>query len=141
MLISVKPDGTVSDRAKAETLKAYARFPGKVIEVEVKQHFKKRSNQQNRTVRGFWMPIILKEQGYYPHDAEYVYNQIKIAIGWTEPRVNEKTGEETMVPRPTAKSNTAEYAEFMRIFRGYVEDQDRGFGIILPDPDSTKARI
>ncbi len=141
MLINVKPDGTVSDRAKEETLKAYAQFPGKVIEVVVKRYFKKRSNQQNKTVRGKWMEIILLEKGYFPHDAEYIYGQIKMAIGWTEDRVDKVTGLVTKVPAPTAHLNTVEYSEFMRIFKGYVEDVDTGFGIRLPDPDSTKARI
>ncbi len=141
MLINVKPDGTVSDRAIQETLKAYARFPSKVIEVGVKRYFQKRSNQQNRTVRGPWMKIILEEKGYFPHDADYVYGQIKMAIGWTEDRVDKATGLVTKVPAPTAPLNTVEYAEFMRLFRGYVEDQDTGFGIRLPDPDSTKAKI
>ena len=43
MLINVKPDGTVSDRAKEETLKAYARFSGKVIEVTVGPKKKRRT--------------------------------------------------------------------------------------------------
>ncbi len=87
------------------------------------------------------MPIILEEKGYFPHDSDYVYGQIKMAIGWTEPRTDKATGETVMVPRPTANLDTAGYSEFMRIFRAYVEDQDTGFGILLPDPDSTMARI
>jgi hypothetical protein len=43
MLINVKPDGTVSDRAKEETFKAYAQHPGKVIKVDVKEQKKRRT--------------------------------------------------------------------------------------------------
>jgi hypothetical protein len=115
---------------------------GHIVKVpKIERWYKPRTIQQNKTVRGLWMPIILKELGHYPHDARYVYDSIKIAIGWTEPRTNPKTGEVTNVPAPTAHLDTEGYSGFMKIFRAYVEDQDSGFGILLPDPDPTMARI
>lgn len=122
--------------------RSLGRHVGHVVRIpEIKRWYKPRTNQQNRTVRGYWMPIILLEQGYYPHDAEHVYNEIKMRIGWTEDRVNKLTGEIVKFPRPTANLDTAGYSEFMRLFRAYVEDPDTGLGILLPDPDPSMARI
>ena len=87
------------------------------------------------------MPIIIEELGYRPHDTEYVYQSIKVKIGWTEDVVNKLTGEVKKLPRPTADCDTAEYSRFMELFRAFVEDADTGFGIHLPDPDPLMARI
>jgi hypothetical protein len=128
--------------SERELRRRLARHVGHIVRVpEIVRYHPPRSNQQNRTVRGLWMPIILDEKGYYPHDKDYVYDQIKLAIGWTEDRVDKHTGEVHKVPRPTATLDTAEYSKFMEIFRAYVEDVDSGFGILLPDPDPTLARI
>lgn len=108
---------------------------------EVKRWQKPRSNQSNRLVRGFWMPIILDELGYRPHDAEYVYQSIKVKIGWTDDVVNKITGEVKKLPRPTAHLPQDEYSHFVEIFRAFVEDDIDGFGIRLPDPDPSMARI
>ena len=68
MLINVKSDGTVSDRAKAETLKAYAMHPGKVIEVLVGLPKKKRTRgregelgNQDGAFFGPIMAVVAKE--------------------------------------------------------------------------------
>ncbi len=62
MLINVKPDGTVSDRAIQETLKAYARFPGKVIEVGVgppkKRRTRGREGELGNQDGAFFGPIM-----------------------------------------------------------------------------------
>jgi len=137
----VTPQCTLGDAEQAFRL-SLARHVGHIVKVpEIKRWTPPRSSQQNRTVRGFWMPIILEEMGYHPHDAQYVYDHIKIKIGWTEDRVNKLTGEVKKLPRPTADCDTATYAEFMERFRGFVEDQDAGLGILLPDPNPMMARI
>ncbi len=138
MLINVKPDGTVSERAIEETLKAYARFPGKVIDVDPKVYHPPRSNQQNKTVMGFWAKIILKELGNSPHEWDGVYHFIKLKC-WYEDKVNPKTGEVFRVEKPTKNLDTWEYSkEFMEAFRFFVLDF---FGIVLPDPNPERARI
>jgi hypothetical protein len=136
----VTPQCTFGDMETAFR-RSMGRHVGHIVKVpKIERWYKPRTNQQNRTVKGLWMPIILEELGFHPHDEKYVYDMIKIAINWTEPRTNPKTGEVTMVPKPTAHLDTDGYSGFMRIFRAYVEDQDSGLGILLPEPDSMMAR-
>lgn len=119
-----------------------ARHIGHIVKVpEIKRYSPPRSNQQNKTVWGLWMPIIIEEMGYRPHDTRYVYDSLKMRIGWTEERVNKLTGEVKKLPRATADCDKAEYSKFMELFRAYVEDQDTGLGVLLPDPDPNLARI
>lgn len=119
-----------------------ARHIGHIVKVpEIKRYSPPRSNQQNRAVRGVWVPIIIEELGYSPHDAEWVYQNIKMKIGWVREVVNKMTGEVKKLPKPTAGSTKEEYSEFMQAFRAYVEDPDTGLGILLPDLDSNLARI
>lgn len=137
----VAPDCSLGDAERAFR-QSLARHVGHIVKVpEIKRWTPPRSNQQNRTVRGFWMPIILEELGYRPHDAEYLYQSIKVKIGWVDEVVNKITGEVKKMPRPTADCDTATYAEFMERFRAFVEDADSGLGILLPNPDPMMARI
>lgn len=137
----VTPQCTFGEQEEAFR-RSLARHVGHVVRVpEIKRYSPPRSNQQNRTVRGLWMPIIIEELGYRPHDSEYLYQSLKVKIGWTENVVNKLTGEVKKMPRPTANCDKAEYAEFMERFRSFVEDADTGLGILLPDPNPLNARI
>ncbi len=141
LIADISESGEVKFRNREAWQRERTFYAGKTVKIGIDLLRKKRSIQQNKTVRGYWLPIVLEELGYRPHDAQYVYDMIKMKIGWTEERVNKTTGEVTLVPRPTADLDTKGYAGFMEIWRAFVEDADVGFGIILPDPDSTMARI
>ncbi len=98
----------------------------------------KRTNQQNRTVMGLWMGIILKELGYGLHEKDNVYYGIKAKCWYTE-SVNEQTGEVLNIPRATRDMNKGDYSkEFMFAFQHFVFDF---FGITLPDPETERAKI
>ena len=100
-----------------------------------------RTLQQLKGLRGKWMAVILKELGYGAHDSDYIYQQIKIACGYYEKKVNPVTGEVEKIPMRTGGFTKEKFREFMEAFRRYVEDSDTGFGILLPDFDPAKAVI
>jgi hypothetical protein len=100
-----------------------------------------RTLQQLRGLRGRWMTIILGELGYGAHDSDYVYQQIKVACGYWEPKTNPVTGEEERVAVRTRGFSKAKFRQMMEDMKRYVEDPDTGFGIRLPDLDPSKARI
>lgn len=118
-----------------------AALPDGEYEISIGKKKKRRTSQQNRGVRGVWVPDICRELGYHPHDEQFLYDQIKMQIGWTETKANPLTGEAVTVPRPTKDCTMQEYSEFMEAFRGFVEDPDSGLGIRLKNLDPMKARI
>jgi hypothetical protein len=131
----MKPlSGMVDANGDFEHAKELARFfAGNInrrVVVDPKRWYPVRTNQQNKAVMGYWMSIILEEQGYQQYEYDEVYYGIKSQCWFTE-CVSKKTGEVIKLPRKTSKSDTAEYSEFMRVFRAYVLDF---FGIFLPDP-------
>ncbi len=101
----------------------------------------KRSLQQLRGLMGVWMATILESLGYGAHDKDFVYQEIKIAIGYCEPKAIPGTGEQKKVPVRTSGFDKDKYRKFMDDFQRYVEDVDTGLGIRLPDLDPMKARI
>lgn len=127
-----------------EWIKALKRFAlsnsGKKIALMPPQVLRsKRSNQQNKTVMGLWMDIILESLGYEQEDKPYIYGQLKIAIGWFEERVNKKTGLITKVPKPTADLDAPTYSEkIMAPIQRYVAIN---YEINLPDPEKAMAVI
>ncbi len=92
-----------------------------------------RNHKQLRGLMGSWMGEILKEQGYHPHDKDYIYGCIKVACGYYEKKTNPITGEVERVPARTRGFSKKKYSQFMTDFRAYVEDPDTGLGIRLPD--------
>jgi len=103
-----------------------------------KRVFEKRSDQQNKTVMGLWLDLILDELGYEQSDKAYVYGLIKIEMGWVENRVNKRTGVVTTVPRETKNLNTPEYSKFMEDFARHMAINH---SIVLPDPNPLAATI
>lgn len=100
---------------------------------------RKRSNSQNNTVRGVWMPIIMEEEYGLPYTKEEeqrVYDGIKIEMEWTIDKVNRKTGEIRKFPRDTHDLDVAPYSAWMENFARHVAVNH---GIFLPDPDPTKS--
>ena len=102
---------------------------------ELKRWHPKRSNEQRDFVMGVWMPIILNELGYFPHESERVYNECKRDF-WYEERTS-KSGIVTRIIKKTRENNTKEYMDFMEAFRGWAWDVHQ---IELPDPDFTKSK-
>ncbi len=101
---------------------------------------KVRSVQQNRTVWGPWMDMIMKENYGEPFTKEeklVVYNEIKMAIGWTVEKVNRKTGEVKDFPRPTKGESPAGYSHFMELVARYAAVT---LGIVLENPKRELAR-
>lgn len=116
-----------------------ARHVGKLVFVpEIKRYREKRTQQQCKTTMGVWMPLILEELGYHRHDLDRVYNWIKLQC-WYEEKIIR--GRKARMVRETHEDDTEKYAEFMKAFRGFVEDPDNGLGILLPDPDPYLAKI
>lgn len=111
---------------------------GYEVDVLVKRVVTGRSRQQNKAVLGFWMSMILEETGYHENDREYIYNQIKIGMGFTEDRVNTITGEVRKVPKQTRGLNKDEYSRFMDNFADYIM---HNFSMALPPPERLKAII
>ena len=103
-----------------------------------KRVFDKRTNQQNKTVMGLWMDQILDELGYEPADKDYVFQTLKMDMGFTESRVNKQTGEIKKVPKSTKNLPTDEYTQFMDKFVRHVSINHH---ITLPDPVHELARI
>ena len=102
---------------------------------------KKRSNQQNRTLMGFWMPLIMEEEYGTPYtEAEMlkVYGEIKMEMNWTIDKVNKKTGEVRKFPRDTHDLDSGAYTAWMEDFARHIAAEHN---IFLPDPDPAKARI
>lgn len=114
-----------------------ARHCGRSITYEIKRYHKPRSNQQNRAVMGFWLGIIMADQGYHEHEKDALYEAIK-AECWGEEIVSKKTGQVIRKGRLTRNLDAAEYSKFMDAFRAYVFDF---FGIYLPDPIKSLAYI
>lgn len=138
MLINVKPDGSVSERANLEILLGLALHAGKVAQLDIKRYHPPRSSQQNRTVMGLWMSTILEDAGYGPHEKDSIYRFIKLQC-WYEDKVNPTTGEVFRIEKETKNLDTWEYSkEFMQAFRLFVRDF---FNIDLPDPKPENARI
>lgn len=108
------------------------------VDVVIKRVAAHRSGQQNKAVMGFWMSMILEETGYHANDRDYIYNQIKIGMGFTEERVNTKTGELRKVPKETRGLKKDDYSRFMADFSDYIL---HNFNIALPPPDRLKAVI
>lgn len=103
-----------------------------------KRVYDKRSNQQNKTVMGIWLDIILEEKGYEQCDKTFVFDQLKLDMGWTEDRVNKSTGEVVKVPKRTSNLDTLAFSQFMESFARHVAIHEN---IILPDPQSSLAGI
>lgn len=111
---------------------------GYEVDVVIKRVVAGRTGQQNKAVIGFWMSVILEEIGYHPNDREYIYNQIKIGMGFMEERVNRITGEVRKVPKQTRNLKKDEYSKFMDDFSDYIR---HNFNIDLPPPEAIKATI
>lgn len=95
---------------------------------------KKRSRKQNDTVRGVWIPMIMKEEYGEPYtkaEAQKVYDDIKVEMEWTVDKVNRKTGEVRKFPRDTHDLESGPYSQFMEMFARYIAVNH---GIFLPDP-------
>ena len=87
---------------------------------------------------GVYMDIILDELGYEKSDMLYIYNRLKIEMGYTEDRINKKTGQLTKVPKQTRDLDKHQYAEWMELFSRNVAVNH---GINLPPPEKALAVI
>ena len=99
-----------------------------------------RSVPQNNTVRGKWMPLIMKEEYGIPYTKEEeqrIYDSIKFEMEWTVDKVNKKTGEVRKFPRDTHTLDTTEYSHWMEMFARHVSMNHR---INLPPPDRSKRK-
>ena len=103
-----------------------------------KRVFEKRSNQQCRTVMGLYMDQILEELGYESTDKDFLFQTLKLEMGWTEERVNKRTRAITLVPKKTRDLPTPEFSAFMEKF---VRHMAIHHNIVLPDPVADMARI
>ncbi len=136
-----KRDGKLTQESRDALAEAYRSLPDGDFVNTVGKKKKKRSIQQLRGIRGTWVPYITDHEGYPDHDNNYVYQSIKVAIGYYENKVNLTTGEVEKVAVRTGGFDMDEFSAFMKAFRDYVEDVDTGLGIRLPDLDPMKARI
>lgn len=114
---------------------------GYEVDVLVKRVRKKRSGQQNRAVRGYWMSIIMEEEYGLPYTKEEeqrVYDEIKIEMDWTVEKINRRTGEVRKFPRDTHTLDAAVYSNWMEMFARHIS---MNHGINLPPPERLKAII
>ena len=114
------------------------RHCGRDVLNETRRVVGKRSGQQLKTIMGYWMSIILEELGYHHNDLEYIYGQIKMGMGFTENRVNRKTGQVHKVPKLTRDLPKDEYSTFMADFQDYILHKMQ---IVLPPPERVMARL
>ena len=105
------------------------------IKLHLEKWFPKRSNEQRDFVMGVWLPLVLNHLGYFPHEADRVYNECKREF-WYEERTS-KNGVITRIVKKTRENNTKEYSIFMEAFRGWCWDVH---AIDLPEPDKSKSR-
>ncbi len=136
-----KRDGKLTPESRDALADAYNSLPDGNYMVKWGEIKPGRTLQQLKGTRGRWMGIILKELGYGPHDNDYVYQQIKIACGYCEPKANPVTGEVEKVAVRTGGFSKDKFRQFMEDFRRYIEDPDTGLGIRLPDLEPSKAKI
>lgn len=133
----VNRDLTLSPEGEKVLRETLARHVERNVSIEIKRHYEKRTDQQNKTVMGLWLDLICDELGYPRYEREKVYNWIKSEC-WYEMVEGTKGTVKMKFPKETKNLTIPEYAVFMRTFQQFVEEF---LHIILPNPNPHLAKI
>ena len=135
----VLPDLKLEGQGESAFRKLLASNVGHTVVIAVKRYRKPRTNQQLKTVMGLYMDIMLEQLGYEATDKDWLYGILKMEMGWTETRVNKKTGEKFTVPGKTAHLDTEEYSR--KFMDAFVRNAALQHEIVLPDPVAAMAVV
>jgi hypothetical protein len=104
----------------------YECTPGKPLRVEVSQHRKRRSDEQNRALWGVAYRVLSDETGNDVNDLhEYFLGEY---FGW---EVIDVMGQKRRRPvRRSSKLNTMEFSDFY----AFIQRRAAEFGLYIPDP-------
>jgi hypothetical protein len=115
----------VADRLRAFLLAA---LPGKELRVEVCEHRKRRSDDQNRALWGLAYKILHDATGNDPEDLHEFF--LGEHFGW---EVIDVMGQKRRVPiRRSSKLSRVEFAEFFDFIQRRSAET---VGVFIPDPD------
>lgn len=100
--------------------------PGKAIRVEVCQHRKRRSDEQNRALWGVAYRILSEETGHDPGELHDFF--LGEHFGW---EIVEVFGQKRRRPvRRSSKLDTAEFADYY----AFIQRRSAEMGFWVPDP-------
>lgn len=122
---------TLPPTDRAESISRLAQFlndclPGKQVRVEVSQHRKRRSDEQNRALWGVAYRTLSEETGNDLNDLhEYFLGEY---FGW---ELIDVLGQQRRRPmRRSSKLDTAEFSDFY----AFIQRRAAEFGVYVPDP-------
>lgn len=115
----------IADRLRAFLLTA---LPGKELRVEICEHRKRRSDEQNRALWGLAYKILHDATGNDPEDLHEFF--LGEHFGW---EVIDVMGQKRRVPiRRSSKLSRVEFAEFFDFIQRRSAET---VGVFIPDPD------
>ena len=145
MLDPVTYDGTVDDNGKFFPYNpgafkfALRPFRGKRLRVTFEEYRETRSSQQNRAFYGLAVKAFCEHMGYRfanQRDKEFVKGQILEGIGWYE-IAKGIDGKPKHKIKPTSNMSTQAFSEMYEA----IQQLGAEYGVVVPDPDWTMAKI